>query len=127
MTTTHREYYLSTSGQDFYPDFPHLPSIDELLEGNTPLEEGLVFAHYFAPGYDFWLQAFDADTGVAFGKVRMTSAEFGTVNLKELCTMPDMEREVDTSSTFRAFMKPKQLTEFRSDTDSPANGSVHWF
>ncbi|MGP4993698.1 hypothetical protein [Glutamicibacter ardleyensis] len=132
VNTTHtRENYLSITGQDFYPDFTGLPTIDELFDNDAPLEGDTVFAHYFAPGYDFWLMALDTDTGIAYGKVRMADSEFGTVRLQELCTANiqgfPVEREVDTTSSFRAFMKPKPLAQFHTGMDAPSNGSVRWF
>lgn len=118
-TATPKDSYMSTLGQDFYPDCADLPTIEALFESDESIEESTVFAHYFAPGYDFWLLAFDADTGIAFGKACWVNSEFGTVYLKELCTEKfngfAVEREVDMHSAFRAFMKPKPLSQFRTE------------
>lgn len=127
-----RKKYLSATGQDFYPDFIGIPTIFELFDNNdTSLEESTVFAHYFAPGYDFWLMALDTDIGIAYGKVRMTNSEFGKVRLQELCTANingfPVEREVDTTSAFGVFMKPQPLAQFHTGMDAPSNGSVRWF
>ena len=78
----------------------------------------------------FWLQAVDIETGIAFGLVRGVKPEFGSVDLKELCTATfggffGVEREVDMTSPFRAFMKPKPLSEFDTNATSPSNGVVH--
>lgn len=120
ITATPKDSYISTLGQDFYPDFADLPTIETFFDDDErKFEEATVFAHYFAPGYDFWLLAFDADTGIAFGKARWVDSEFGNVYLKELCTEKfngfAVEREVDMHSAFRAFMKPKPLSQFRTE------------
>lgn len=132
MTTTlNRNDYCSKLGQDFYPDFEGVPTIEAFLDDDEPLESSTVFAHYFAPNFDFWLQALDTETGIAFGLVRGAEREFGSVDLKELCTANfegfGIEREVDMNSAFRTFMMPKPLSEFATGFNDPSNGDVRWF
>lgn len=105
---------MSTLGQDFYPDFADLPTVDELLDNDTPLEEATVYAHYFVLGFDFWLMALDVETGVAFGKVRMTECEFGSFDLKELCTANFGGFRVERETIFGLVMEPKPLSEFHT-------------
>lgn len=74
-------------GHGFYPpksQMGTIPTYDELAD--TPLNELMVFAHYFVGGNDWWIVSIDND-GIAYGYACLNDpmcAEWGSSYLPEL-------------------------------------------
>lgn len=80
------EKHRQRRGHDFYPPselgIPALYSTED-----TPIEDKVLYAHYFAGSFDCWIAEYDPQTGDAFAYTCLgdpANAEWRTVSLPEL-------------------------------------------
>lgn len=76
-------------GHAFMPPEGELAAVSALYATEaTPLEDKVVWLHYFAGPCDWWVMEYDPDSGVAFGWADLgdpKNAELGYMSLDDLC------------------------------------------
>jgi hypothetical protein len=84
------EPYRKERGHNFWPSPAELAKVPALYatDDGRPMEEKVVYLHYFCAGSDWWVAELDPETAVAFGYVCLGgdayNAEWGNIDLSEV-------------------------------------------